>query len=218
MAPTSQRLRGAVFLVLATGLILGCGLSFPATSAPSVDATTIALQLKATALSLQLTQVAVNSASQPQAATEPAAQAAPSETEAAPVAIATATATVAPKVQFEYGTIELAYGQRLGSYPRKSEGITYGFQGAQGDVVTIILASSNARPQDARCKDWVSSTTFTLRTPGSQVPATLETAHLSSLRDYELPGSAAYYVLVSCSGSGCNGYCTEADVSVEKKE
>ncbi len=214
MQSTPRRRRLKIFLVIAATLILACGLVVSGSPTPAADATTVALQINATALSLQLTQAALNAASQLQSTSEPAAQAAPSETEA----VEAATATVAPKVQFEYGAIELAYGEKAGSYPRKSGGITYGFQGAQGDVVTIVLASSNARPQDARCKDWVSSTTFTLRTPGSEVPATVESAHLSSLKDYALPGSAAYYVAVTCTGSGCNGYCTEADLSLEKKE
>jgi hypothetical protein len=209
MTPTALKLRVAVFLVLATGLILACSLVFPGTPPPAVDATAIALQLKATALSLQMTQAAMNAQLQPPPT--PEAEAPPSETQAA-------TATVPATVQLEYGAIELAYGQKQGSYPRKSGGTTYGFQGAQGDVVTIVLASSNARPQDARCKDWVASTTFTLRTPGSQVPSSVESPHLSSLRDFELPGSGAYYILVTCTGSGCNGYCTEADLSLEKKE
>jgi hypothetical protein len=217
MRQTALQLRIIVFLVLVTGLMLSCGLAFSGTPAPTVDATTIALQLKATALSLQLTQAALNAQPQPQSTPQAVAPVAPSATETAGVT-ATATATIAAKVQFEYGAIELAYGEKRGSYPRKSEGITYGFQGAQGDVVTIILASSNARPQDARCKDWVASTTFTLRMPSGPVPATIESAHLSSLRDYELPGSAAYYILTTCSGGSCNGYCTEADLSLEKKE
>jgi hypothetical protein len=215
MRPRSLPSRVVIFLLIATGFILGCGLVFSGTPAPAADATKIALELRATALSLQLTQAALNSQPQPPSSTPPAPQAAPSETEAV---AASPTATVPVKIQLEPGAIELAYGERRGSYPRKSEGTTYGFQGAEGDVVTIILASSNARPQDARCKDWIASTTFTLRTPRGQVPATIESAHLSSLRDYELPGTAAYYVLVTCSGGGCNGYCTEADLSLDKKE
>jgi len=215
MTPTFPYFRVAVFLVLAAGFILACGLAFSGTPPPAVDATTISLQLEATAMSLQLTQAALAAQSQPQSTPQPTAQAAPSETE---VATASATATVPVQVQLEYGSIEVAYGETRGSYPRKSEGTTYGFRASQGDVITIILASSNARPQDSRCKDWVASTTFTLRLPNGQVPATIESAHLSSLRDYELPGTAAYYVLVTCSGSGCNGYCTEADLSLDRKE
>ena len=213
MRPTALKLRVVAVLLIASGFILACGLVFSGTPPPAADATTIALQLKATALSLQLTQAALGTQSQSQSTPEPVASPSPSATEDV-----AASATVQAAVQLEYGAIELAYGEKRGSYPRKSEGTTYGFQGAQGDVVTIVLASSNARPQDSRCKDWVSSTTFTLRTPSSQVPATVEGAHLSSLRDYELPGSAAYYILVTCSGSGCNGYCTEADLSLDKKE
>ena len=215
MTPTDPQLRVVIFLLIATGFILGCGLVFSATPSPVADATKIALQLEATALSLQSTQVALEAELQPQSTSQPPDQAASPETEAA---AASATATAPAKVQLEYGAIELAYGEKRGHYPRKSEGTTYGFYGAQGDVVTIVLASSNARPQDSRCKDWVASTTFTLRIPSGHVPATIESAHLSSLRDYELPGSAAYYILVTCSGSGCNGYCTEADLSLDKTE
>jgi hypothetical protein len=116
----------------------------------------------------------------------PGDQTAPPAVEAS----ASPTATISANVPLEYGATELAYGEKRGSYPRKSEGTTFGFQGAQGDVITIVLASSNARPQDSRCKDWVASTNFTLSLPSGEVPATVESAHLSSLRDYKLPAEA----------------------------
>ena len=188
-----------------------------------MDATTVALQLHATALSLQLTQAALNAQSQAQSLTQAAAATAehgsrPAQPQPTPTETqAVGTETAAPRVPLQPGTIEIAYGQKLGSFPRKSEGITYGFQGAKGDNVTIVLESSNARPKDAYCKTVSASTTFTLRTPSGQLPATVEATHLSAIRDYVLPGSAAYYVLVTCTGGGCNAYCTEADLSVEKK-
>jgi hypothetical protein len=221
-ARRSQHHRPMVFLPLAAAIILACGVSLgPPQAAPAVDATTIALQLHTTALSLQLTQAALSALSQGQAPTEaaatqnsaaesPEAQPTPTETQAV-------TETAAPRVPLQPGTIEIAYGQKVGSFPRKSEGVTYGFQGSKGDNVTIVLESSNARPKDAYCKTVTASTTFTLKTPSGQLPATIEATHLSAIRDYVLPGSAAYYVLVTCTGGGCNAYCTEADLSLEKK-
>jgi hypothetical protein len=223
MARQAQHHRMMVFLLLAAGIILACGVSLGAPqAAPGADSTTIALQLHTTALSLQLTQASLSGQLQGQSLTEAAAtqntaaespQPQPTPSETQPVG----TETAAPRVQFEPGTIEITYGQTLGSFPRKSEGVTYGFQGAKGDSVTIVLESSNARPKDASCKTVTASTTFRLRSPNGQLPATVEATHLSAIRDYELPGSAAYYVTVTCSGSGCNAYCTEADLSVEKK-
>jgi hypothetical protein len=206
-----------VSLVLATGIILACGVSLSAPPvAPSADSTTVVLQLQATQLSVQLTQAALNRGSQ-SPTQGPVEESAPEQATATETAQPTSTETAGPPVPLQPGAIEITYGQKLGSFPRKSEGITYGFQGAKGDSVTIVLESSNARPKDASCKTVTASTTFTLITPSRDVPATVEATHLSAIRDYVLPGSAAYYVTVTCSGGGCNAYCTEADLSLEKK-
>ena len=225
MARKSQHQRMMALLLLAAGIILACGVSLGAPqAAPSADSTTVALQLQGTAMSLQLTQVALSGQSQAQSLTQTAAAEPQNTAEAAaspqPTPTETqqvGTETAAPRVQLDPGSIEITYGQKLGSFPRKSEGVTYGFQGSKGDTVTIVLESSNARPKDAYCKTVSASTTFTLMTPSGQLPATVEATHLSAIRDYELPGTAAYYVMVTCSGSACNAYCTEADLSLEKK-
>jgi hypothetical protein len=226
MARQFQHHRTMVFLLLAAGIILACGVSLGAPqAAPTVDATTVALQLQGTAMSLQLTQAVLNGAAHAQSLTQSAAAEAQNTADALasqqPTPTETqhpaGTETVAPRVPLDPGAIEITYGQKLGSFPRKSEGVTYGFQGAKGDNVTIVLESSNARPKDAYCKTVSASTTFTLRTPSGQILATMEATHLSAIRDYQLPGSAAYYVLVTCTGGACNAYCTEADLSLEKK-
>ena len=221
MARISQHNRRMAFLLIAAGIILACGVSLAPPAAPTADSTTVALQLQGTAMSLQLTQAALNAQAQGQAPAQAAAtqdsaaespQPQPTSTETQ-----TVTETAAPRVPLQPGTIEIDYGQKVGSFPRKSEGVTYGFQGAKGDNVTIVLESSNARPKDPYCKTVTASTTFTLKTPSGQLPATMEATHLSAIRDYVLPGSAAYYVLVTCTGGACNAYCTEADLSLEKK-
>jgi hypothetical protein len=212
---TQPTTRGVTALLLfAVGLILACGVVTTApTSAPlAADATKASLQLQSTAMALHLTQAALASQLQQPAATlPPQATSAPTETQ--PVY----TATVTPVIRLQVDAIEISYGDKLGSYPRKSAGTLWGFKGMKGDIVTIVLTSSNARPGEPVCNGATASTTFTLQTPRSQLQATYESPHLSSVRDYELPASGAYYVLATCSGSGCNGHCTEADLSLEKK-
>lgn len=209
----------ALFL-LAVGLILACGVVTtspisPPSPPPALDATKAALQLQSTAMVLQLTQAALaRQAQQPSApAAPPAGQAPPTPSETEPVYTATST----PVIRLRPDAIEISYGEKLGDYPRKSAGILWGFKGIKGDIVTIILKSSNTRPNEPACNGLTASTTFTLQTPRTQLQANFESAHLSSMRDYELPVSGAYYVLATCSGSGCNGHCTEADLSLEKK-
>ena len=216
MAAHSKPVGRMAFLMFAVALMLACGISSGTPAAePGAAATTAALQLQNTALALQLTQAVL--ASQLQQPGTPAATlaaptlSAPAETQ--PVYTATAT----PIIRLQPDATEISYGQKLGSYPRKSAGTLWGFKGIQGDIVTILLVSSNARPDEPACKDATASTNFTLQTPRSQLPGTYESPHLSSVRDYELPTSGAYYVLATCSGSGCNGRCTEADLSLEKK-
>jgi len=188
-------------LLVSVGLMLACGAGgTPSISAPAVAATQAALQLQGTALVLQLTQAAMNVPPQVQPANSPAA------------------ATVTPRVVLNLNAIEIMYGQKLSNYPRKSQVTIYGFKGTQDDTVTILLASSNARPPtDAKCLGVTASTTFTFKTPNREIPATVEATHLSAIRDYKLPATAAYYVTVTCIGGGCNGYCFEADISLDKK-
>ncbi len=213
--PTTRRV--TALLPLAVGFILACGVVSSAPTSPqlALDATKAALQLQGTAMALQLTQAAL--AGQLQQPAAPAAtltaQALSLPTETQPVYTATAT----PNIRLQPDATEITYGQKLGTYPRKSAGTLWGFKGIKGDIVTIVLVSSSARPDEPACKDATASTNFTLQTPSSQFPATYESPHLSSVRDYELLTSGAYYVLATCSGSGCNGHCTEADLSLEKK-
>ena len=216
----SQSVRGGIAKLLAVAVVITLSCNFltgPSAAPPkSLDATKAALQVQGTALALRLTQTALSRQLSPPVV--PAETLTPESPSALGETQATTTATAEPVVSLRPDAIEISYGQRLGSYPRKSEGVLYGFKGFKGDVVTIVLASSNARPSEPACGSFAtSSTTFTLQTPGSQLAATNESAHLSSMRDYELPASGGYYIKVTCVGGGCNGHCTEADLSLEKK-
>jgi hypothetical protein len=209
--PTARRV--TALLLLAMGLVLACGVvsSSPTSPQLALDATKAALQLQGTAMALQLTQAALaGQLPQPGA---PAASATAMPTETQPVYTATAT----PVIRLQPDAIEISYGEKLGDYPRKSAGTLWGFKGIKGDIVTIVLVSSNARPTEPACSGTTAITTFTLQTPRSDLQATNESPHLSSVRDYELPVSGPYYVLATCSGSGCNGHCTEADLTLEKQ-
>jgi hypothetical protein len=208
---TAGLFAAAVVVTLACNLLTGSS-----TSPKGFDATQASLQIQSTAMALRLTQTALARQLPPpgaQGATlTPQSPSTPAETQAAN------TATEEPAVTLQSNAIEISYGERLGSYPRKSSSILYGFKGTAGDIVTILLVSSNARPGEPACSSVAtSSTTFTLQTPGSLLEATNESPHLSSITEYELPASGAYYVNVSCVGGGCNGHCTEADLSLDKK-
>ena len=212
---SSKSLRGVSSAVLAAAVAMTLACSFltgPATSPRDFSGTQASLQMQSTAMALRLTQTALaNQLQPPGAPLTPQALSTPAGTQAA------TTATETAVVRLQPDATEISYGQRLGSYPRKSAAIRYGFKGSKGDIVSIVLVSSNARPNEPACSAATSSTTFTLETPGSQLEATNESPHLSSIKDYELPASGAYYISVSCNGGGCNGHCTEADLSLEKK-
>lgn len=206
MSKQSNHRRMTVFLLVAVALMLACGVSTTSSGSGPAAGTQAALQIQGTAMVLQLTQVALNSGQQVQPVNPPAA----------PIQD-TPTATVAPKIVLNPNSLEIMYGQTLSSYPRKAVGTMYGFKGTQDDNVTIVLASSNARPPtDPKCLGLTASTNFTLKTPNVELPATVEATHLTAIRDYKLPATAAYYITVTCGGSGCNGYCTQADLSVNK--
>jgi hypothetical protein len=217
MPSKSVRGRTAGLVAAAVTTTLACNLLAGSSTSPKIsEATQAALRIQGTAMILKLTQTALAGRLQ-----QPAAPGAPPtlQTLSTPAETqAVGTATAGPEVVLLPNATEISYGQRLGSYPRKSEGVLYGFKGIKGDVVTIVLVSSNARPNEAACSSVAtSSTTFTVQAPGSQLEATNESAHLSSIRDYELPTTGAYYITVSCVGGGCNGHCTEADLSIDKK-
>jgi hypothetical protein len=198
MSSHSKSHRIAAGLVLAVGLILACGLGTGSSgSAPGVDTTTVALQLQGTAMSLQLTQAAVN----------PQPQAQPS----------VGVTAVAPVIPLSPAAIEITYGQTLASFPRKTEGILYGFQGTKDDEVTIVAVTSNARPQFAKCDNTIGVPSFVLRTPTGEYSATNETPWVSALRNFQLPASGPYYIALTCTGNGCNALCIEADVTLQKQ-
>jgi hypothetical protein len=194
-----------VFLLSSVGLILACGLSFSSPQpAPGVDPTLAVLQLQGTAMVLQLTQSAMNAQQPIQPADSPTAAPTPTE-------------TAGPLMPFQMGTIELTYGEKASSYPRKNQSTLFGFQGTKGDRVVILVESSAARPNDPSCKGKTGAVSFILRVLGSAVPGVSEGGSLSALRDYELPRTTAYYIEVSCAGSGCNAYCIAADATVQKQ-
>jgi hypothetical protein len=207
MSKQSNHPRITAFLLVAVALMLACGISTSSASAPGAAATQAALQIQGTAMVLQLTQAALNSGQQVQPANSPGAATAQN----------TSTATVAPRIVLDPNAVEITYGQSLSHYPRKNQGVTYGFKGTQDDVVTILVGSSNARPaSDPKCIGLTASTTFTLKTPNTVMAATNEATHLSTIRDYKLTATGAYYLTITCVGGGCNGYCSQADVSVNK--
>lgn len=206
MSTPSNPRRITAFLLVAVALMLACGVS-TTSSGSGAAATQAALQLQGTAMVLQLTQAALNIPAQVQPVNPPAAG--PTQN--------AATATVAPRIVLDVNATEVTYGQAVSGYPRKSTGLLFGFKGTQDDNVTILLSSSNARPAtDQKCLGLSASTTFTLKTPNLTMPATAEATHLTTIRDFKLPTTAAYYITITCGGSGCNGYCTQADLSVNK--
>lgn len=206
MSTPANHRRITAFLLVAVALMLACGVSTTSSGSGSA-ATQAALQLQGTAMVLQLTQAAINAPAQVQPANSPAAV--PPQN--------TPTGTAAPRIVLNPNAIEVTYGQSASGYPKKSSGLLFGFKGTQDDNVTILLSSSNARPPtDAKCIGLSASTTFTLQTPNLTMPAAVEATHLTTIREFKLPATAAYYVTVTCGGNGCNGYCTQADLSVNK--
>jgi hypothetical protein len=213
MSTPSNHRRITAFLLVAVVLMLACGVSTSSSGSGSA-ATQAALQLQGTAMVLQLTQAALNVPAQVQPVNPPAAGA--TENTAGPTPN-TGTATVAPRIVLDLNSIEITYGQALSGYPRKNQGTIYGFKGTQDDNVTILLTSSSARPAtDPKCLGLTASTNFTLKTPKNTMPAIVEATHLATIRDLKLPATGAYYVTVTCGGNGCNGYCFQADLAVNK--
>jgi len=216
---TKSRKRGmTIFLLMGVVFVLACGISTTPPASQAIDPTVAALQMQATAMILQMTQAALPQQGQGAAtptqnnqSTPLPVPATPSETQ--PVYTATST----PRIILQPLATEILYGEKQSSYPRKNSGILYGFKGYQGDIVTIVLESSDARPNTPSCSFSTTSTTFTLQTPNLDLPATVESPHLSSMRDYELQDSAAYYIMVTCGGGSCNGNCIQADLSLDKK-
>lgn len=216
MSTPSNHRRITAFLLVAVVLMLACGVSTSSSGSGSA-ATQAALQLQGTAMVLQLTQAAINAPAQVQTANPPAAVPPQNTTGTAAPPQNTPTGTATPRIVLNPNATEVTYGQAVSGYPKKSTGLLFGFKGTQDDTVTILLSSSNARPPtDQKCLGLTASTTFTLQTPNNTMPATVEATHLTTIRDYKLPATAAYYVTVTCGGNGCNGYCTQADLTVNK--
>ncbi len=212
MSPQAKHHGITAFLLSSVVLILACGLSLGSPQpAAGIDPTVAALALRATAMSLQLTQSAMSAQQpgNPPAANPPAAN--------PPAASPTATETAGPLMPFQLGTIELVYGEKQSSYPRKNQGTLFGFHGTKGDIVDITVEASNARPKDPACKDKTGLVTFILSAASSRVFSVTEGRNLSASRAYQLPRTTAYYIEVSCDGSGCNAYCIAADATVVKQ-
>lgn len=211
MSKQYKNLGATLFFLLAVTLIFACSVTTSPPNTPGFDPTIAALQMQGTALSLHMTQAALQPPAQGTSTPEPGALGTPTETQ--PVYTPTAT----PRIIIQSDAIEITYGDKLSSYPRKSSGILYGFKGTKGDSVTILLESSNAHPNTPSCSLSSTSTTFSLQTPHIDLAATFESPHLSSLRDYVLQDLAAYYIMVTCTGSSCNGNCVQADLSLDNK-
>jgi hypothetical protein len=123
--------------------------------------------------------------------------------------------------------IPVTYGQKMTSLPRAGVVITYGFYGAKGDIVSVVVESSNASPNNKVCSrpshNWIPAptymTSFTLDPDGGgeTVESLREMKSRDAIRDYELPASGAYHIQLHCEGSVCNAPCTSAVLTLEKK-
>jgi hypothetical protein len=83
MSTRIRKRRVTVILGMAVGLMLACSVSLtPPETAPTADATKVALEMQGTAMSLELTQSAMSAAQQPQATVPPPPVA--TDTEGAP--------------------------------------------------------------------------------------------------------------------------------------
>jgi len=123
--------------------------------------------------------------------------------------------TVVPVIPPNGAPIQILYGQNLSGVP-KNQHIIYVFGGTQGDVITILLESTVLGPNRPSCiNSSPARVSFILKTPKTRVASINQSPQVSSLRDYVLPSSSAYYIDVSCSGRLCT--CTQTDITLERK-
>jgi formylglycine-generating enzyme required for sulfatase activity len=119
---------------------------------------------------------------------------------------------------FMTGTIPIPYDKKMVSIPRQ-ETLIYGFQGTEGDVVTVMLQMSNAHDKMLFCKQRVpaSVSNFTVRSDKQKdIEPSGYGSNAKTTKIYSLPYTGIYYIYVSCRGNGCDAFCVEQDVTLTK--
>jgi hypothetical protein len=103
-------------------------------------------------------------------------------------------------------------GQKTTYWPR-SETRIYGFYGSGGDKIDAVLTTNLACGASAP-----GLTTLQLKDQAGKVlaDAKTKTGTQKVIQGFQLPASGPYYLYMACRGKGCNAYCIETDVLVEK--
>ena len=105
----------------------------------------------------------------------------------------------------------------MGSLPRQ-ETLRYGFYGDKDDTVAVSFGIFNARPQHQFCTGRAKNLTYSLRNEqGDMLDSASLHENQSVTKSAQLPLAGMYYINVTCAGSGCDAFCAEMTVALEKQ-
>jgi hypothetical protein len=207
VSPSRPALKPLAAVSLVLGLTVVVGLVAWSTGALQIQPPQIAATITAVPTSgIPTTAVPTQATATERVATRPPSTVMPTTTEARP----------SPTGALWYMSTPLTPGEKI-----TTGNAFYGFYGWKGEIVTLIVESSNADPGRAVCSRPGSTYITTLKlipdAGGVSVASVRETQSRDAIRDYELPATGAYHLQVTCAGSACQSYCTDAVLTLEKK-